>query len=503
MVALGVGGAGGNTINNLVLAMRQQFEKGKVDQIKGLTGGSVQGLRFLAANTDAQALSLSLADRTFCLGERLTGGLGAGANPAVGREAARACLPLMMEEIKKAHILFLTAGMGGGTGTGAAPIIAQAARAAGILTIAVVSTPFAFEGRHRMRLAQAGLEALEPHVDTLVMIPNQNLFRLATTRTTLQNAFRLADDVLSMTIRSVTDLMGTNGFINLDFADLDSIARNAGRAVFGVGEASGCPAKATEAESFSRPRIDARESPGPLRTDRGRRAIECALNNPLLDGIPLKQARGALISISGGRDLMLHEVNEIASFIRDHIGEHANIIFGSAFDESLTGSVRVSVIVTAGRPDQAAQASTQRRPFFGSWFHSDPIKAPEPAGYTECRDQERPSDSCERDHDLLRPRGASTYAPNHTKLRSDSDSPTRSAHSAQVVTPTETRRVDEKFPFPRTRSTTLSQSSTMSSAVKSGSAASLSNTLARSKSTLIQGLFTWRQWLLGFVQQHW
>jgi len=368
MVALGVGGAGGNTINNLVRSLRQQNQQRSADRNSELHLDPFQGLRLLAANTDAQALSFSLADRTFCLGERLTAGLGAGANPSVGREAARACLPLLMEEIRNAHILFLTAGLGGGTGTGAAPVIAQAARAAGVLTIAVVSTPFAFEGRHRMRLAEQGLDALEPQVDTIVTIPNQNLFRLATNRTTLQSAFQLADDVLCKTIRSVTDLMYTNGFINLDFADLDAITRNAGRAVFGMGEASGCSAPMANGNaSLPQRSVDTASSPQ-ARIDRGRRAIELALNNPLLDGISLGQARGALISISGGRDLLLDEVNEIASLIRDRTGPHANIIFGSAFDESLTGTVRVSVIITAGRTLQTTPAPAAAPFSIRSWF---------------------------------------------------------------------------------------------------------------------------------------
>jgi cell division protein FtsZ len=502
MLVLGVGGAGGNTVNNLILSMRQQSERSTAGPAIDAGAAPCPGLRFLAANTDAQALSLSRADRTFCLGERLTGGLGAGANPAVGREAARACLPLIMEEIKSAHILFLTAGLGGGTGTGAAPIIAQAARAAGVLTIAVVSTPFAFEGLHRMRLAQAGLEALEPHVDTLVMIPNQNLFRLATSRTTLQNAFRLADDVLSMTIRSVTDLMGTSGLINLDFADLDSITRNAGRAVFGVGEAMGCPALATEPESSASARTEASTSSSSVRIDRGRRAIESALNNPLLDGISLKKARGALISVSGGRDLMLNEVNEIASFIRDHIGEHANIIFGSTYDESLTGSVRVSVIVTAGRLEPLSQTSTLKRPFFGAWFSNasteDAGLAPLAADLDE-KTPARASDQAKRGPRFGTAPSQRIAGPELHRRTDTSGHSTKSVYAEKPLS----RQVDDRDAFWRPRVPTQSHASTTNSAARPRARDAASTAPATWQLFPMNLPTAWKPRIIEFLKNHW
>ena len=359
MMVMGLGGAGGNAVNNMVRAARPQGSSSS-SSTAGQAHGAAQydGVRFMAANTDAQALSRSLAERTIRLGEAVTQGLGAGARPDVGREAALRSLDLVMEEVSQAHVLFLAAGMGGGTGTGAAPVIAEAARSAGVLTIGVVSTPFAFEGLHRMRIAQYGLELLEPQVDTLVVIPNQNLFRVANERTSFQDAFRMADEVLCMTVRSVTDLIGTPGLINLDFADLASVVRDAGRALFGMGEAGRHLGKRASMDRASRD--DGRN--GTIEADdRSIRAVDAALRNPLLDDFDISRARGTLISIAGGRDMLLNEVDAIASHIQDRVGEHTNIIFGSSYDEALTGSLRVSLIVTGVRETGAAAAYARKQ----------------------------------------------------------------------------------------------------------------------------------------------
>ncbi|KAK4534758.1 hypothetical protein CDCA_CDCA02G0783 [Cyanidium caldarium] len=363
MMVLGLGGAGGNAVNNMVRAARP---KGGSSSTNNNSSAAAQahgaarydGVRFMAANTDAQALSRSLAERTIRLGEAVTQGLGAGARPDVGREAALRSLDLVMEEVSQAHVLFLAAGMGGGTGTGAAPVIAEAARSAGVLTIGVVSTPFAFEGLHRMRIAQYGLELLEPQVDTLVVLPNQNLFRVANERTSFQDAFRMADEVLCMTVRSVTDLIGTPGLINLDFADLASVVRDAGRALFGMGEAGRHLGRGA---SMDRAFHGDGRSGTTEADDRSIRAVDAALRNPLLDDFDISRARGTLISIAGGRDMLLNEVDAIASHIQDRVGEHTNIIFGSSYDEALTGSLRVSLIVTGVRETGAAAAYARKQ----------------------------------------------------------------------------------------------------------------------------------------------
>jgi cell division protein FtsZ len=319
ILVVGVGGAGGNAVNNMIQS-------------------DLEGVDFLVTNTDAQALSTSKSPRTIQLGTSVTQGLGAGARPDVGRRAAEESLEEIIKEIQGANMAFITAGMGGGTGTGAAPVIASAARELGILTVGVVTKPFDFEGIHRRRLAEKGIEELSQFVDTLIVIPNQNLFRVATEKTTFADAFKMADDVLHSGVRSVTDLMIMPGLINLDFADVRTVMSGMGKAMMGTGEAEG--------------------------EDRGVRAAELAIANPLLDDTSMAGARGVLINITGGPDLGLYEVDEAANRIRSEVDEEANIIFGSCFDDRLEGKIRVSVVATgiggvaAARPVEPAQAAS-------------------------------------------------------------------------------------------------------------------------------------------------
>jgi cell division protein FtsZ len=298
ITVVGVGGAGGNAVNNMISA-------------------ALEGVEFIVANTDAQALGQSLADRRVQLGITITQGLGAGARPEVGRQAAEEALPEILQLLDGANMVFVTAGMGGGTGTGAAPVIAEAARAQGILTIGVVTKPFHFEGRRRMQSAEQGILELEKVVDTLIVIPNQNLFKIANEKTTFADAFKMADDVLHMGVRGVTDLMVMPGLINLDFADIRTVMGEMGKAMMGTGEAEG--------------------------PDRARVAAESAISNPLLEDHSMK---GALINITGGLDMTLHEVDEAANRIREEVDQDANIIFGSTFDASMQGRMRVSVVST-------------------------------------------------------------------------------------------------------------------------------------------------------------
>ncbi len=301
IMVCGVGGGGCNAVNNMIAC--------------GLTG-----VDFLVANTDAQALASSAAERVIQMGLQVTEGLGAGAQPEVGRAAAEEAREEIREHLQGAHMCFVTAGMGGGTGTGAAPVIAQIAREMGILTVGVVTKPFHFEGQRRLRIADAGITELQKCVDTLIVIPNQNLFRIATEKTTFADAFAMADQVLYSGVASVTDLMVKEGLINLDFADVRSIMRGMGKAMMGTGEATG--------------------------ERRANLAAEAAIANPLLDEVSMKGARGLLISITGGHDLTLYEVDEAASRIRQEVDEDANIILGATFDTSLEGVIRVSVVAT-------------------------------------------------------------------------------------------------------------------------------------------------------------
>ena len=289
----------------------------------------LQGVDFVVANTDAQALVRAKTDRRVQLGADVTEGLGAGSRPDVGRIAAEESLERVMEELSGAHMVFIAAGMGGGTGTGAAPVIAKAAKERGILTVAVVTKPFQFEGSHRMRIADAGIQDLESYVDTLIIIPNQNLFRIANENTTFAEAFSMADEVLYSGVRSVTDLMTMPGLINLDFADIRSVMGEMGKAMMGTGEAQG--------------------------DRRSLEAAEAAINNPLLDDSSMKGAKGVLINITGGMDITLFEVDEAANRIRSEVDQDAHIIIGSAFDKELDGLMRVSVVAT-GIDSAAAEA---------------------------------------------------------------------------------------------------------------------------------------------------
>ena len=301
IVVFGVGGAGGNAVNNMVAA-------------------GLEGVDFVVANTDAQALSASSADRRIQIGGKLTEGLGAGSDPEVGRQAAEETLAEITETLQGSHMAFITAGMGGGTGTGAAPIIARAAREQGILTVGVVTKPFDFEGGRRMRSAIAGIEELAQEVDTLIIIPNQNLFRIANAQTTFAEAFAMADDVLHSGVSGITDLMIKPGLINLDFADVRTVMNEMGKAMMGTGEATG--------------------------DNRAIEAAEAAIANPLLDDVSMQGANGVLINISGGDDMTLYELDEAATRIKDEVAADANIIIGSTFDASLKGTIRVSVVAT-------------------------------------------------------------------------------------------------------------------------------------------------------------
>ncbi len=301
ITVVGVGGAGGNAVNNMIRA-------------------KLEGVEFVVANTDAQALGQSIAERKLQLGAGVTQGLGAGSRPEIGRVAAEESMGDLLEHIQGSHMVFVAAGMGGGTGTGAAPVIARACREHGILTVGVVTKPFHFEGQNRMRLAEAGIEELQQTVDTLIIIPNQNLFRVANERTTFADAFKMADDVLYSGVRGVTDLMVMPGLINLDFADIRSVMGEMGKAMMGTGEAEG--------------------------DNRAIDAAQKAISNPLLDDVSMKGAKGVLINITGGMDMTLFEVDEAANRIRDEVDPDANIIFGSTFDESLNGRMRVSVVAT-------------------------------------------------------------------------------------------------------------------------------------------------------------
>jgi len=301
ITVFGVGGAGGNAVNNMI-------------------DKALDGVDFVVSNTDAQALSQSQAESRIQLGVKVTEGLGAGAKASIGAAAAEESIEQIVDHLAGSHMCFITAGMGGGTGTGAAPIIAQAARELGVLTVGVVTKPFQFEGGKRMKQAEAGVEALQKMVDTLIIIPNQNLFRLANDKTTFTEAFSMADDVLYQGVKGVTDLMVRPGLINLDFADVRAVMDEMGKAMMGTGEADG--------------------------ETRAVQAAEKAIANPLLDEISLKGARGVLINITGGHDLTLFELDEAANRIREEVDPDANIIVGSTLDIEMEGRMRVSVVAT-------------------------------------------------------------------------------------------------------------------------------------------------------------
>ncbi|MCE2927534.1 MAG: cell division protein FtsZ [Rickettsiales bacterium] len=342
ITVVGVGGAGGNAVNNMIAA-------------------NLEGVNFVVANTDAQALDHSLTDRTIQLGAGITKGLGAGAKPEVGRAAAEEAREEIAAHIEGSNMVFITAGMGGGTGTGAAAVVARIAKEQGVLTVGVVTKPFQFEGSHRMKLAEAGLKELQDYVDTLIVIPNQNLFRIANERTTFSDAFKMADEVLHSGVRGVTDLMVKPGLINLDFADIRTVMQEMGKAMMGTGEATG-ERRAVE-------------------------AAEAAISNPLLDDVSLKGARALLINITGGSDMTLFEVDEAANRIREEVDPEANIIFGSTFGDDMQGRMRVSVVATGIDAQSMSQHTPQKqnvfnepkRPYsFASSAKVEPTKSVQP-----------------------------------------------------------------------------------------------------------------------------
>jgi cell division protein FtsZ len=317
ITVIGVGGAGGNAVNNMIRS-------------------NLEGVEFLVCNTDAQALTHSAADRRIQLGLNITRGLGAGSRPDVGRASAEEALEELFSYLEGSNMVFITAGMGGGTGTGAAPVIARAAREHNILTVGVVTKPFQFEGAHRMKTAEAGIQELQQYVDTLIVIPNQNLFRIANEKTTFADAFKMADEVLHSGVRGVTDLMVMPGLINLDFADIRTVMSEMGKAMMGTGEAEG-----------ARRAID---------------AAEAAISNPLLDEVSLKGARAMLINITAGMDIALFEVDEAVNRVRAEVDPDANVIFGSTFDPTMEGRLRVSVVATGIDAASAVQPAPMRQP---------------------------------------------------------------------------------------------------------------------------------------------
>ncbi|HEX7856596.1 MAG TPA: cell division protein FtsZ [Sphingobium sp.] len=344
ITVIGAGGAGGNAIANMIAA-------------------GVEGVDFVVANTDAQALNASPAERRIQLGPRITEGLGAGSRPDIGRAAAEETIAELQEALEGVHMCFIAAGMGGGTGTGAAPVIAKAAKEKGVLTVGVVTKPFTFEGNRRAKAADAGIEELQKHVDTLIVIPNQNLFLIANPNTTFKEAFEMADEVLQQGVRGITDLMIMPGLINLDFADVRSVMEEMGKAMMGTGEADG--------------------------DGRALAAAEKAIANPLLDGVSMRGAKGVIVSIVGGEDMRLMEVDEAANHIRELVDPDANIIWGSAFNENLNGKIRVSVVATGIDADAAAVATASAsKPYdfkqMGGGLRgispagAPPVSAPEP-----------------------------------------------------------------------------------------------------------------------------
>jgi cell division protein FtsZ len=327
IVVVGVGGAGSNAVNNMIAS-------------------NLEGVEFVVANTDAQSLAMNSSERRIQLGSNITNGLGAGARPDIGRAAAEEALDEIIDHLQGSHMAFIAAGMGGGTGTGAAPVIARAAREQGILTVGVVTKPFQFEGRHRATLADEGIEELQHFVDTLIVIPNQNLFRICNENTTFADAFCMADNVLHSGVRGVTDLMIMPGLINLDFADIRTVMSEMGKAMMGTGEAGG--------------------------DGRAIESAEAAIANPLLDDVSMRGARGVLINITGGPDMTLFEVDEAANRIREEVDADANIIFGSTFDQNMEGTMRVSIVATG---IDANASALPRSPMISLVHDADQSKA--------------------------------------------------------------------------------------------------------------------------------
>jgi len=383
---IGVGGAGGNAVNNMI-------EK------------QLEGVDFIVANTDAQALVGSRTDRRVQLGAEITRGLGAGSRPDIGCKAAEETLEEVLGHLDGSNMVFIAAGMGGGTGTGAAPVIAKAAKERGILTVAVVTKPFQFEGAHRMKIATAGIEELERYVDTMIVIPNQNLFRIANEKTTFADAFNMADEVLYSGVRGVTDLMVMPGLINLDFADIHSVMSEMGKAMMGTGEAEG-----------ERRALD---------------AAEAAISNPLLDDTSMAGAKGVLINITGGMDMTLFEADEAANRIRSEVDADAYIIFGSTFDDSLSGRIRVSVVATG--MDRAAADQPEHTifsvssPAIASVVQDIPV-VPEPEVEREVAFQERAAEAVSRsEEEISEDQARQVETPVETAIETPTERPERQA----------------------------------------------------------------------------
>ena len=391
ITVFGVGGAGGNAVNNMI-------------------ANNLEGADFVVANTDAQAIEGSSAPRRIQLGNEVTAGLGAGMRPEVGREAAEETIDEIIDHLSGANMCFITAGMGGGTGTGAAPVIAKAARELGVLTVGVVTKPFSFEGGRRGALADQGIEELQQYVDTLIVIPNQNLFRIATENTTIMDAFKLADDVLYQGVKGVTDLMVMPGLINLDFADVRTVMGEMGKAMMGTGEAEG--------ESRA---VDAAEK---------------AIANPLLDDVSLQGARGVLINITGGYDLKLFEVDEAANRIKQEVDPEANIIVGSCFDTSMDGQMRVSVVATGIEADAARRAADDS-PRVAAPVSGVRRAIPRPAVNPENGELRPGARHAVRRAAIQRPAGASTAKSGSMEIEDDFDIDEQSVASSGEVAETD------------------------------------------------------------------
>ena len=415
ITVIGVGGAGGNAIANMIHA-------------------GIEGVDFVVSNTDAQALNNSIAEHRIQLGPDITQGLGAGSRPEVGRAAAEETLAEIERALDGVHMVFIAAGMGGGTGTGAAPVIAEIARRKGVLTVGVVTKPFLFEGTRRMRAAEAGIDELQKHVDTLIVIPNQNLFLVAKAETTFKEAFQLADEVLQQGVRSITDLMVMPGLINLDFADVRSVMAEMGKAMMGTGEGEG-PHRALE-------------------------AAERAIANPLLDGVSMKGAKGVIISIIGGDDMRLLEVDEAANHIRDLVDPNANIIWGSAFNPDLDGKIRVSVVAT-GIEQTAVMAEEASRPFSMGTARGParppaslpPVReavSPAPvAALSATHEQDHASASADNTDDEVAPASATTEAlvNGHEPLELGAEDEALAEFTAPVVQPATAARFTAQDEF--------------------------------------------------------
>ncbi|OYX62103.1 MAG: cell division protein FtsZ [Novosphingobium sp. 32-60-15] len=431
ITVIGVGGAGGNAIANMINA-------------------KIEGVDFVVVNTDAQALNNSIAENRIQLGPDITQGLGAGARPEVGRAAAEETIEDLERSLEGVHMVFIAAGMGGGTGTGAAPVIAEAARRKGVLTVGVVTKPFLFEGTRRMRAAESGIEELQKHVDTLIVIPNQNLFLVAKAETTFKEAFQLADEVLQQGVRSITDLMVMPGLINLDFADVRSVMGEMGKAMMGTGEGEG-PNRALE-------------------------AAERAIANPLLDGVSMQGAKGVIISIIGGDDMKLLEVDEAANHIRELVDPNANIIWGSAFNPNLDGKIRVSVVAT-GIEQSAEQAevasrpmtmpSTSRGPAVPASASTVPTFAPPPVatepapqpGFAPPVDQTQPVAAQPQDYDMTLNLSEAQEAPAESQadelLLGGLEAPAEQAPFAEPAMPRLGQPMEEPVPKPAGGGSTL------------------------------------------------